>query len=88
MPRQKTNKVKLTLSVDKNLVEAAKNIGLNLSAFLEIQLRQYLSVLKNGYLPNPQVGPPRFELGSPAPKAERITRLPYGPSVMIKGSGF
>ncbi len=26
------------------------------------------------------MGPPRFELGSPAPKAGRITRLPYGPS--------
>ena len=25
------------------------------------------------------MGPPRFELGSPAPKAGRITRLPYGP---------
>ena len=27
-----------------------------------------------------EMGPPRFELGSPAPKAGRITRLPYGPS--------
>ncbi len=42
-------KAKLTLSVDKNLVTAAKDIGINLSAFLEIQLRQYLAVLKNGY---------------------------------------
>ena len=25
------------------------------------------------------MGPPRFELGSPAPKAGRITRLPHGP---------
>ncbi len=25
------------------------------------------------------MGPPRFELGSPAPEAGRITRLPYGP---------
>ena len=49
MPRQKTNKTKLTLTVDKNLVDAAKTIGINLSAFLEIQLKQYLSILKNGY---------------------------------------
>ncbi len=27
------------------------------------------------------MGPPRFELGSPAPKAGRITRLPYGPPI-------
>ena len=26
-----------------------------------------------------KMGPPRFELGSPAPQAGRITRLPYGP---------
>ncbi len=52
MPRQKSNKQKLTLTVDKNLVDAAKTIGINLSAFLEIQLRQYLSVLKNGYTSN------------------------------------
>ena len=52
MPRRKTSKTKLTLSVDKNLVDAAKTIGINLSAFLEIKLREYLSVLKNGYTTN------------------------------------
>ncbi len=52
MPRKKTNKTKLTLTVDKNLVESAKEVGLNLSAFLEYQLRQYLSLMKNGLKKN------------------------------------
>ena len=34
------------------------------------------------------MGPPRFELGSPAPKAGRITRLPYGPAVFRQIAGF
>ena len=48
MPRKKTNKVKLTLTVDKNLVDAAKEVGINISAFLEYQLRQHLSLMKIG----------------------------------------
>ncbi len=42
MPRRPSGKTKLTLWVDKNLIASAKEIGLNLSAFLEIKLREYL----------------------------------------------
>ena len=41
MPRKKTDKTKLALTVDKNLVDSAKEIGINLSAFLEYRLRQF-----------------------------------------------
>ncbi len=54
MPMQKTNKTKLTLTVDKNLVESAREININLSAFLELKLREYLSVIKNGIQTIPQ----------------------------------
>jgi|Deesub1362B_J571_1020462.scaffolds.fasta_scaffold00446_10 post-segregation antitoxin (ccd killing protein) len=43
MPRQKTNKTKLTITVDKNLIESAKEINMNLSAFLELKLIEFLS---------------------------------------------
>ncbi len=47
MPRKKSNKVKLTLSVDKKLVETAKESELNISDFLEIQPFQHLNGLEN-----------------------------------------
>ena len=61
MSRQKTNKTKLTLTVDKNLIESAKEININLSAFLELKLREYLSVLKNGFRGYSQADPAGFE---------------------------
>ena len=38
MPKQK-----LTLSVDKEIIENAKKMGINLSSFLEIRLIDYIS---------------------------------------------
>ena len=76
MPRQKGNKTKLTLSVDKNLVEAAKNTGINLSAFLELQLRQYLAVLKNGCSGFSAWARPDSNRGPPACEAGVITTRP------------
>ena len=38
MPKQK-----LTLSVDKEIINNAKKIGINLSSFLEIRLIDYIS---------------------------------------------
>ena len=63
---------KLALLVDKNLIELARQNNINLSRFLEEKLRELLNMKIS-------MGPPRFELGSPAPQAGRITRLPYGP---------
>ncbi len=40
-------KTNLTLYVDKNLVKEAKELGINLSAFLEIKLREYLALVKS-----------------------------------------
>ncbi len=66
MPRKKTNKVKLTLTVDKNLMDSAKEMGSNVSSFLEYQLRQYLSLMKhdfNQFSFNNVADPPGFEPG-------------------------
>ena len=45
--RKKSNKTNLTLYVDKNLVEEAKEMGINLSSFFEIKLREYLALIKS-----------------------------------------
>ncbi len=71
MPRQKTNKTKLTLTVDKNLVESAREINMNLSAFLELKLREYLCVIKNGIIGYSQVDSPGFEPGASASRRRR-----------------
>ncbi len=47
MPKLGSNKTKLTLWIDKNLIAEAKKIELNISAFLELKLREYLALVKN-----------------------------------------
>ncbi len=47
MPKLGSNKTKLTLWIDKNVIAEAKEMGLNLSAFLELKLREYLALVKN-----------------------------------------
>jgi len=42
-------KKKLTLSVDEEIIHQAKQQGINLSAFLEIRLTDYLRGDKCGY---------------------------------------
>ncbi len=59
MPRQMQNKVKLTLSIDKNILERAKRKIPNLSAFLEIKLLEFLELGKATIAP-----PPGFEPGT------------------------
>ncbi len=49
MPKLGSNKKKLTLWVDKNILAEAKATGLNLSAFLELRLREYLAMVKGEY---------------------------------------
>ncbi len=68
MPRKKTDKTKLTLTVDKNLVGSAKEIGINLSVFLEYQLRQYLTLLKTEFLPDFKWGRRDLNSGHRLPK--------------------
>ena len=54
MPRQMQNKVKLTLSIDKNILERAKRKIPNLSAFLEIKLLEFLELGKATIAPPPE----------------------------------
>ena len=79
MPRKKTNKTKLTLTVDKNLVDSAKEVGINISAFLEYHLRQYLSLMKIGFPTD--IGWARRDLNPRPPGYEpgALTWLSYGP---------
>ncbi len=42
-PRKK----KISLTIDKMLLEEAKELGVKLSAFLEIKLGEHLSLVKN-----------------------------------------
>ena len=66
MGRPNLNKVPVKITVNKEVLEAVREVIPNLS---------------HPHSEEFSVGPPRFELGSPAPQAERITRLPYGPSL-------
>ena len=56
MPKLGSNKTKLTLWVDKNVIAEAKAMGLNISAFLELKLREYLALIKNDF--NSNLTPP------------------------------
>ena len=40
------SKYKLTLSVDKELVEKAKELNISISTFLEIRLRDYMALIQ------------------------------------------
>ena len=62
MPRQKQNKVKLTLSIDKNILERAKRKIPNISAFLEIKLLEFLELGNNRSEPRPGFEPGTFAL--------------------------
>ena len=62
MPKLGSNKTKLTLWIDKNIIAEAKEMGLNLSAFLELKLREYLALVKNRTTEE-LADPPGFEPG-------------------------
>ena len=80
-------KVRTTITINKDLLKKARKHEINISSFLDIELRRYLAFIE-GKHSNPSqsemqssrknsndnklVGPPRFELESLAPKAKRI----------------
>ena len=81
MPRRRTNKTKLTLYVDKNVLERAKELIPNLSSFVELKLKEFVILSEHGLIPlelwarrdlNPR--PPGYEPGA-------LTWLSYGPLV-------
>ncbi len=55
MPRHRLNK-KLTLYINKDVIEEAKLDIKNLSAFVELELREFLTLRKAGIIQNPQCG--------------------------------
>ena len=63
---------------DRELEERVKRLE---AAVEELRGFCNATIKETSNLSKSKVGPPRFELGSPAPKAGRITRLPYGPFV-------
>ena len=46
MPKLGSNKTKLTLWVDKNLIAEARAMGINISSFLELKLGEYIALRK------------------------------------------
>lgn len=81
MPRQSRDKVKLTLTINKNVLERAKEFIPNLSAFVEMKLREYVILAEAGLTSdfewarrdlNPR--PPGYEPGA-------LTWLSYGPKL-------
>ena len=62
MGRPKSNKTKLTLWVDKNIVELAKRKIGNLSAFFEVKVLEAVKLGNNGLEPRPGFEPGTFAL--------------------------
>ena len=75
MPRQKQNKVKLTLSIDKNILERAKRKIPNISAFLEIKLLEFLELRNNSKTDPAGFEPATLGLGGPRPIQARLRVL-------------
>ena len=77
-------KIHLNLSVYRDLIRKARENGLVISKFLENKLLehfQFIDVVSK--VKNNRVGPPRFELGLPAPQAGRMPSYPTGPKNWI-----
>ncbi len=80
------NRKALNLLVDGDLVKKARNHGLNLSRFFENKLQEYFNFIKavsynSQASTNASTDPWGFEPQLSAPKADRISRLPYGPKL-------
>ncbi len=56
MPRPKQDKVKLTLTVNKNVLDRAKQLIPNLSAFVETKLREFIILAEHGLTFTPGEG--------------------------------
>ena|GEM_PF-6970642 len=70
--------VDVHIVIRRDLWEKCKELGFNRSKLINDLLEEFITLFET-FRRYKHVGPPRFELGSPAPKAGRITRLPYGP---------
>ena len=62
MARPRSNKTKLTLWVDKNIIELAKRKIGNLSAFFEIKVLEVTKLGNNGNKPRAGFEPATFAL--------------------------
>ena len=72
MPRPKLNKTKLTLYIDKNVVESIKGLIPNISEFVEKKFREFLVLEKAGLVGVRGVG---FEPTNPYGTGPSIRRL-------------
>ena len=76
--RKKSNKTKLTLWIDKNVLAEAREYIPNLSAFVEMKFREYIVLFKRfGELKNAEAGIRTRDLRimSPSPQPARPPRL-------------
>ena len=76
MPRQSQDKVKLTLTVNKNVLERAKELIPNLSAFVEMKLREYIILTESGLTESISWARPDSNRRSPPRKGGVITARP------------
>ncbi len=77
-----SQKVKLTLLVDGEVVQKAKDIGLNLSKTCERAFKEAIKRLESSGCESndyKKTGPPGFEPGLEAPEAPVLSRLYYEP---------
>ena len=78
----------LTLSIDADLIQKARDNGLVISKFLEIKLQEYFSFI--GMVNKPRIQPHSgrtdlsgFEPESEAPEASVISKLHYRSKIIL-----
>ena len=79
MPRRKGNKAFLHLYIDKNILERAKRLIPNLSAFVEAELAKAIILAGRGLLSNFGAGREGFEPPTAGLRVPRSSRLSYRP---------
>ena len=93
MKRPNRKRQTTSITLPRELVEEAREAGLNISRLSENAIKQALGRLKGADCPtsfgdptiqdckNMMAGPPGFEPGPPAPQADVLSRLDYGPEL-------
>ncbi len=69
------------VKIRQDLWDKCEKLGFNRSALINELLEEFLTLYES-FKRHKQVGPPRFELGSPAPQAERLPGYPTAPAVI------
>ncbi len=75
------------VTIRKDLWDKCGKLGFNRSMLINELLEEFL-ILYESFKQQKIMGPPRFELGSPAPQAERLPGYPTAPRCISESQVF